>query len=252
LKVDTSEIATQYDLTLLGGSSEWTRTGSDIYPNNTTDIVGIGNTNPTEELHITASTPTFLLEGNGGNAAIIEVNNTVGGTGNVLSIDVQNSDADISSGSLIRIGQITFYKKNLTTAGSDLRFFVQGDYVGATASQVFTIKGGDDSDSDAYLDIDAGVHYTNQNGESSNYTILNTDYIVKKSTGSSGVVFTIPDDSGCIGCEFIISNVDTEDLTVALSGSDVANGVGTDITLTEDESIRIINVSTNEWIYFRN
>ncbi|HOW35346.1 MAG TPA: hypothetical protein PL155_02890 [Candidatus Omnitrophota bacterium] len=63
-----------------GGGSLWARTGSNLYPTNIGDNVGVGTAAPEQKLHIEGAFPTLLIKGTGAPGLVLRDTDAAGGS----------------------------------------------------------------------------------------------------------------------------------------------------------------------------
>jgi len=154
LTSDASGYATWTDLSAISsGTTAWTKTGTDLYPTNISDFVGIGTTPTAARLSVVNNLA-------GGNALLIT--NETGGTTSVVSgtkggrISVTANDNNPKTGLEVQVGGTGTGQQNalfVQASGAASAAFNRGLVAGATNNTSSNIA------ADLYADGNSGTNY---------------------------------------------------------------------------------------------
>lgn len=213
------------------GTSQWTASGSDIYPSGGTSIsVGIGTTTPSAKLHVATTS---------GDA---NVRISTAGASTADEAILQFFDGATADG---------FISMEEQSGGdTEMSFWLESE-------EILTLR--EDapnwSNSDAQIEMFAGFTNTNWLNISVSTTLDEGHYGVRAT--SSGITVTMPSLAAFIaGNQYVIYNASSGTITVDPgTGSDNFNGSTANIILQPNESIMCIatntsSLSVTDWITF--
>jgi len=206
---------------LTGG--EWTLNSTDLYPNSTSTFVGIGTTTPAHRLHVNETSGDSYIRVSGPGASTSD------------EVGIQFFD-----------GATADSKIEFEEVGTEslLKVVVEAETVLQVTEDAAAF-----SAADAYIDIDAGVVYSNITSTAINLTLDEGHYGVYC---TSAVTITLP-SSPQVGREFLIVNNSGGNVTIdpgstgtcSNAGIDCINFGTTDYTLSDKVTTTITAVATD-------